>query len=196
MAHRLSILWCGLLAAVGCGSTIVFDYSHEPDPRRHEYVIGVADIVRVTVWHMPDLSGDAKVRPDGTLTAPLVGDLVAAGRTPSALRSEIEMRLKSYVKDDSLQVALAVSEVNSYHFTLAGNVEKPGLYTSPRFLSITEAVALAGGPNRFASLSKVVLIRPSMSGPRRIPLDLGAIYSGKRPEMNIVILAGDTLYLP
>jgi polysaccharide export outer membrane protein len=196
MAHRLSILWCVLLAAVGCGSTIVFDYSHEPDPRRHEYVIGVADIVRVNVWHMPDLSGDAKVRPDGTLTAPLVGDLVAAGRTPSSLRSEIETRLKSYVKDDSLQVSLAVSEVNSYHFTLAGNVEKPGLYTSPRFLSITEALALAGGPSRFASLSKVVLIRPSEAGPRRIPLDLGAIYSGKRPEMNIVVLSGDTLYLP
>jgi polysaccharide export outer membrane protein len=89
-----------------------------------------------------------------------------------------------------------VSEVNSYHFTMAGNVEKPGLYTSPRFLSVTEAVALAGGPSRFASLSKVVLIRPSDAGPRRIPLDLGAIYSGKRPEMNIAILSGDTLYLP
>ena len=57
-------------------------------------------------------------------------------------------------------------------------------------------MALAGGPSRFASLSHVVLIRPSSAGPRRIPIDLSAIYSGKRPEMNLVIISGDTGYLP
>jgi polysaccharide export outer membrane protein len=196
MAQRPLVLWSVLLAVVGCASHIVFDYSREPDPRRQEYVIGVSDIVRINVWHMPDVSVDAKVRPDGTLTMPLLGGIVALGKTPSALQAEIETQLKSYIKDDSLRVSVAVTEVNSYHFTMAGNVERQGLYNSQRFLTVTEAVALAGGPNRFASLSKVVVIRPSPGGPRRIPIDLGAIYDGKRPEMNIVILSGDTIYIP
>jgi hypothetical protein len=55
---------------------------------------------------------------------------------------------------------------------------------------------MAGGPTRFAVLSKVVLIRPTPKGPRRIPIDLGAIYAGTRPEMNIVLVRGDTLYVP
>ena len=190
------MIFCSLLAAIGCASNQAFDYDHEADPRLKEFVIGVADVVRVNVWHMPDLSVDAKVRPDGTVTMPLVGDLTAAGRTTTALRSEIETRLKSYVKDDSAKVSVAVSEVNSYQFTVAGNAEHQGQFSSHHFVTVTEAVALAGGPSRFASLSNVVIIRPTSAGPRRIPIDLAAIYSGKRSEMNLVIIAGDTLYLP
>ncbi len=190
------MLWTALLAALGCASHHTFDYDSEPDPRRQEFVIGVADVLRINVWHMPDLSVDAKVRPDGTVTMPLVGDLIAAGHTTSAVRSDIATRLKSYIKDDSLQVSVAVSEVNSYQFTVAGNAEHQGQFSSHHFVTVTEAVALAGGPSRFASLSDVVIIRPTSAGPRRIPIDLAAIYSGKRPEMNLVIVAGDTLYLP
>jgi polysaccharide export outer membrane protein len=190
------MLWTALLAAIGCASNQAFDYKREPDPRRQEFVIGVADVLRVNVWHMPDLSVDARVRPDGTVTMPLVGDLIAAGRTTSALLGEIETRLKSYVKDDSLKVSVAVFEVNSYQFTVAGNAEHQGMFSAHRFVTVTEAVALAGGPSRFASLSNVVLIRATPKGPRRIPIDLAAIYSGKHPEMNLVIVAGDTIYLP
>jgi polysaccharide export outer membrane protein len=145
---------------------------------------------------MTDLSVDAKVRPDGTVTMPLIGDMKAAGRTPTILRAEIEAALKTYVKDDSAKVTVAVSEVNSYQFTVAGNAEHQGSFSAHRFLTVTEAIALAGGPNRFASASNVVVIRSSASGPRRIPVNLEAIYKGARPEMNIVILPGDTIYLP
>jgi polysaccharide export outer membrane protein len=185
-----------LLAVPGCAGSQVFDYGREPDPRRAEFVVGVADVLRINVWHMPDLSVDAKVRPDGTVTMPLVGDLTAAGRTCSAVRGEIETRLKSYVKDDSIRVSVAVSEVNSYQFTVAGSVEHQGLLSAHRFVTVTEAIALAGGPTRFASLSRVVVIRSTPSGPRRIPIDLSAIYDGTRPEMNLVIVAGDTIHLP
>ena len=187
-----------LFSLAGCGSVLRYDYAHEPDPRREEYVIGAADVLHITVWQTPDLSTNATVRPDGTITMPLIGDVAVAGRTSSALRAEITTRLKSFVKDDSLTVSVAVAEINSYQFTVAGNVEHPGLYSARRFLTVTDAVAMAGGPSRFASLGKVVLIRPSPAGPRprRIPIDLGAIYAGTRPEMNIVVMRGDTLHLP
>jgi polysaccharide export outer membrane protein len=196
--HKSLITLGLLLSLAGCASTLVYDYAHEPDPRREEYVIGSADVLHITVWQTPDLSINATVRPDGTITMPLIGDVVAAGRTSSALRDEITTRLKSFVKDEALTVSVAVAEINSYQFTIAGNVEHPGLYSAKRFLTVTDAVAMAGGPSRFASLAKVVLIRPSPAGPRprRIPIDLGAIYAGTRPEMNIVLMRGDTLHLP
>ena len=184
------------LAIAGCASHQSFDYAREPDPRREEFVIGAADVLRINVWRMPDLSVEAKVRPDGTVTMPLIGDLRAAGRTPSALCADIELRLKSYVKDDSVRVSVAVAEVNSYQFTVAGYVQNPGLHSARRYVTVTEAIALAGGATRFASLSKVVLIRPTSTGPRHIPIDLAAIYSGAHPEMNLVVIAGDTIYLP
>ena len=185
-----------LFSLAGCGSVLRYDYAHEPDPRREEYIIGAADVLHITVWQTPDLSTNAAVRPDGTITMPLIGDVAAAGRTSSAVRTEITTRLKSFVKDDSLTVSVAVAEVNSYQFTVAGNVEKPGLYSAKHFITVTEAVAIAGGPSRFAAFSKVVLIRQTPRGPRRIPIDLGAIYAGTRPEMNIVLVRGDTLHLP
>jgi polysaccharide biosynthesis/export protein len=180
----------------GCASTETFDYARESDPRRTEYVIGPSDVLRINVWHMPELSGDTRVRPDGTLTLALIGDVPASGRTPSIVRADIEVRLKAFVKDDSIQVSVAVAEVNSYQFTVAGFAERPGLFSARQFLTVTEAIAMAGGPSRFASLSKVVLIRTTVSGTRRIPINLGAIYSGEHPEMNLVVAAGDTIHLP
>jgi polysaccharide biosynthesis/export protein len=194
--RRLLILWSVLSATTGCAGIHGFDYGGEPDPRREEFVIGVGDVLRINVWHMPDLSVDAKVRPDGTVTMPLVGDLKAAGQTPTILRARIEDALKSFVKDDSARVTVAVSDVNSYQFTVVGNAANQGSFSVQRFVTITEALALAGGASRFASLSKVVLIRPSSGEPRRIPIDLAAIYSGKSPEMNLVIISGDMIYLP
>src|SRR5215510_8098356 len=86
-------LMVALFASVGCGATRAHDealyaQAARSDPRRLPYIIGVADVVRVTVWKDPSLSTDAIVRPDGTITMPLVGELRAAGRTAAELQQE------------------------------------------------------------------------------------------------------------
>src|SRR5216684_1904340 len=69
-------------ALLGCATTNYnYDYASEPDLRRREFLLGPSDVLRVVVWHNADLSVDATVRPDGTITLPLVGDVRAAGRT-------------------------------------------------------------------------------------------------------------------
>src|SRR6476660_5830574 len=97
------VLLCALLALSACGPE-PFDYSKEPDPRKKEFVLGVNDALKITVWKNPELSGDARVRPDGTITMPLVGDIVAAGRTPNELKQEIGKKLAAYVKDETAAV--------------------------------------------------------------------------------------------
>jgi polysaccharide export outer membrane protein len=181
------------MLGAGCASTS-YDYSKEPDPRKSEYTIGVGDDLRISVWKFADLSTAATVRPDGTITLPLVGDLLAVGRTPSQLRNEITQRIAAFIKDESATVSVAVTAVNSYRFTLSGNFEHNGIFTSKYYVTIADAVALGGGLNKFAT-SKLVVIRGDGAGNvRRIPVDYARISAGDHTNENLVLLAGDTLF--
>jgi len=196
------VLWGTLFCVFFGGCATVqppYDYSSEPDPRKHDYVLGPSDVLRISVWHNPDLSADPVVRPDGTITLPLIGDLRAAGLTPNEIRQQIEQRLKTFVKDEAAIVTVAVSAINSYRFVVSGNVEKAGVYSATHFVTVSEAITLAGGPNRFASAERTTIIRTPSAGaavPRRIPVDYPQILSGKRADEDLVIVAGDNVYVP
>jgi len=186
-----------LVMALGCASSRGFEYAKEPDPRSQEYVVGPADQLRINVWRDSELSLELRVRPDGTVTLPLVGDIKAAGRTPSQIRDDITSQLAKYVKSDAAKVTVAVVAVNSYKFSVAGNVEHPGLFSSPYFVTVLEAMAMAGGPNRFADPTRSVIVRTYSPGAtRQIPIDYDTLKNGDRPEQNIVVLSGDTIYVP
>jgi polysaccharide export outer membrane protein len=178
---------------VACGP-VAYDYTKEPDPRKTEFVLGVNDVVHISVWKNPELSVDGRVRPDGTITMPLIGDIKAAGRAPSALKVEITKRLQSFVRDEGAIVSVAVTEVNSYRFTVGGQVERAGMFNAKYFVTASEAIAMAGGLNRYANPHRVVLVRSDPRGPRRIPLDYERIASGEHPEEDLVLVSGDTIF--
>ena len=201
LVRTATIAIVSLIGAMGCGgTTIVYDpsnYAKEFDPRKHEYVIGISDELVVNVWRNGDLSGSALVRPDGVITLPLIGDLKVEGSTPTAVRDEVKRRLSAYVKDETAVVTVAVTGINSYRFTVSGNVAQPGSFSSSNFVSVSQALAMAGGPNRFAASEAIVLMRPSGPGKvRQIPINYGQIVSRERPEQDLMIVAGDTLYVP
>jgi len=187
-----------LLILAGCGAApVVYDYSREPDPRKSEYVIGVSDHLAIKVWKNGDLSTDAIVRPDGTITLPLLGDLRAAGRTPTELKEQVQKLLANYIRDESAVVTIAVTGVNSYSFTVSGNVEHPGVFSSPKYVTVLEAIQLAGGLNRYASPGKTQIFRLTKNGSARvIPIDYDAVQSGRQPDANIALLAGDRVFVP
>jgi polysaccharide biosynthesis/export protein len=185
------------LSVLGCGTSLPsFDYSKEPDPRQSEFVVGPSDVLRISVWKTPDLSVDVTVRPDGTITLPLIGDVTAAGRTPSQLRGEIKRKLTTFLRDDNPTVEVIVETVNSYRFAVVGNVERSGLFNAKHYITVTEAIALAGGPNRYAELDKVLILRQSGTSSRSIPVNLKEIYSGRHPEMDVVIVREDRVFVP
>jgi polysaccharide export outer membrane protein len=191
---RLRFLAYVALLVVGCGGSMPpYDYSREPDPRGQEFVIGPLDVLQVSVWKNKELSADAAVvRPDGVITLPLIGDVKAAGRTPSAVRKEIVQRLSAYIQPEELVVSVAVTQVNSYHFTVMGAVERGGYFTSRQYVTALEALALAGGPNRFAGNTLYILRGKPQ---RKIPIDIKRATSGKHDNENLVVLAGDVLVL-
>jgi polysaccharide biosynthesis/export protein len=193
---RANLLAICLCLFGGC-SAPAYDYSKEPDPRKMEFVIGASDTVRITVWKNPELTTEATVRPDGTITMPLLGDLHAVGKTPTQLRDEIGRKLSAFVKDEAATVTVALTAIASYRFTVSGNFEHPGIFTSRYYVQVAEAIAMAGGINRFANPHKLLIIRPDKNAKvRRIPIDYERVSSGEHPEENLVLMAGDTLFAP
>jgi polysaccharide export outer membrane protein len=191
-----------MLALPALGATCAtthgaYDYSAEPDPRKGEFILGASDVLKITVWRNPELSTDAIVRPDGTISMPLVGDLQAAGQTTVQLKDEIVKRLRAYLKEEAASVTVAVTAINSYRFVISGNVEHPGAFASNHYVTVSEAMALAGGPNRFADAGGTVIIRANAAGgTRRIPIDYNGVLAGTRPNENLPLVAGDTIYVP
>jgi len=191
--------WLVILALAACGSSLPnYDYAKEPDPRARELVLGVGDVVSINVWDQKELNTDATIRPDGTITMPLVGDLPAAGDTPSGLKVKIKAGLERFIKlGGGNEITVAVKSWKSYRFTLNGEVGKPGVYPSDQYVTVAEAIAMGGGLTRFAKRDGVRVLRADPKGKtREIPIDYDAVASGKRLDMNIWVLPGDTIWVP
>jgi len=185
-----------VLATVACRPAApVYPYENEPDPRGEEFVLGAGDQIRVVVWRRDELSGSYEIPPNGFVKMPLIGSFMARGQTPSQLRAEIQGRLKNFIKDAAADVTINVTRISSYRFTVSGKVNRPNLYAPAPYVTVSEAIALAGGPTRFADLNGVYILR-RQGGERRIPVDIDRILSGERADMNIVLLTGDTVVVP
>jgi polysaccharide biosynthesis/export protein len=183
----------GLLGA-GCGAGIydTYAYKNEYDPRKHEYVIGASDALSIQVYHQAELSTSGTVRPDGVITMPLIGDVIVAGKSPSQVREIVKQKLAQYVKADT-PITVTVTGFNSYRFVVSGNVNKAGSYSQKYYVTVSEAIAMAGGLNKFAG-DQIVILRQSKEGTmREIPISYKRITSGRRPDMDICIVNGDTL---
>lgn len=163
-----------------------------------EYLIGTEDVLDISVWKSVELSRVVTVRPDGMITLPLLGDIRAAGRVPSELRTAILEKLKEYQK--SAEVAVIVQEVNSRRIFILGDVINPGIYPLKSRTTIVQAIAMAGGFNEFASKNKIVLIREKggKSGTRKkIKIRFGDIVNVKKvKDDNLVLMPGDTIFVP
>lgn len=162
-----------------------------------EYVIGADDILEISVWKNPDLSKVVTVRPDGMVTLPLIGDMRAAGATPSALRDRIVERLKEY--QETAVASVIVQEVRSCRIFVLGEVLNPGTYVITRKTSVLQAVALAGGFNPFASRDLVLVReRPDRNGkPEKISISFDDIVDdGEKADKNLILRPGDTIFAP
>ncbi len=201
-SQRFALLLIGALSAFlpACGGDLPStNYPHEKeyDPRKHEFVIGVADELAVTVWKMPDLSENVIVRPDGSITLPLIGELRALGKQPTRLEAEIKEKLAAFVKTDQAVVTVEVKVINSYRFIVSGQVVRPGPLTAKYFVTVSEALIMAGGATRFGSPERTVILRADGSGKvRRIPVDAKSLAEGRHLEQDLGVVPGDTIVVP
>ena len=160
------------------------------------YVIGKEDVLEVNVWGEPELSGiNLPVRPDGMISLPLLGDVLAAGLMPETLARVLTERYAEHVRTPT--VTVVVTEVNSFKVYLMGNVGKQGELNLGRETRLLQALALAGGFTDFANTKKILIIREEADGsPRRMEVNYDKIVSGENMEMNLKLKPGDTIVVP
>ena len=159
-----------------------------------DYVIGVEDVLFVSVWKNPDLSREVPVRPDGKITLPLIDDISAVGLTPSQLKEVLTERWKSYITGP--EVSVIVTQVNSLKVYMVGEVAKPGILQLKSRTRLLQALSLAGGFTSFADRSKIVVMRSNGTGETRMEFNYKKILSGDRPSDNIYLKPGDTVIVP
>jgi polysaccharide export outer membrane protein len=130
------------------------------------YHIGVDDQLQITVWHNPDLSVSVPVRPDGRITVPLIGDVIAGGRTPEQVSAEIKDKLQSYIRDPQVAVILVALRSNEYlsRVRVTGAVRSPISIPYRQGMTVLDAVLAAGGITEFAAPDRTELYRKGDGG--------------------------------
>ena len=155
-----------------------------------DYVIGPEDQLQVTVWENPALTGSVLVRPDGNISLPLVGDITAAGLTPLQLAAGISERVKSYVKDPTVNVA--VLSVNSKQVILIGEVGHVGPVPIRPGMTVLQAIVTAGGLTPFANKKKIYVLRGDPGKQQRIPFN----YKKSLLNDDMLVQPGDRIVVP
>lgn len=191
-ARAMAVMGFGVLLLSGC--------AHEQTPKvdnaERPFRIGREDVLDVAVWRDPDLSRVLPVRPDGFITMPMVGEVMAAGKTPAELEAELKGKLSAFVQEP--RVSVIVREVNSSRVFVTGEVARPGVYPLRGRVSLLQVIAQAGGFTDFADSDEIVVIRSDEKN-TNIPVrysDLMKAGKDDQERYDVILRPGDTVVVP
>ncbi len=198
MSRRL--LWLAVAAALvilagGCAKP-----SSAPLPpeefvgERTPYVIGIPDILRITVWKNPELSTEVPVRRDGMISVPLADDVQAEGLTPAELKVVLTRALSDFIS--APDVTVTVIRPESHSVVVIGAVLRSGTVPLTRDMRVLDAIAVVGGFNNWARKNNIRVLRPSDEGVLNYRFNYGAFVNGDAPGTNLVLKPGDTIVVP
>ncbi|MCR4346514.1 MAG: polysaccharide biosynthesis/export family protein [Sulfuricaulis sp.] len=200
----VSALLAGMILLVsGCASVPDTGEGKEEANRFTSYVegdyrIGVDDRLQITVWRNPELSLTVPVRPDGKISAPLIGDVQAGGNTPTQVAAIIKDKLSAYIREPN--VAVILTELRSHEFL--SRVRVTGAVRTPRSMpyrpgmTVLDAVLEAGGVNDFASPNRTKLYRKGKTKTDVLEIDLTDILTKGKLESNFELRPGDVVTVP
>lgn len=166
------------------------------------YRVNPGDELEINVWREDQLQRTVKVLPDGSISFPLVGSIQGAGRTTKEIEQFISAGLAGkYVDGNVPDVTVAVRNPAGLQFSVIGKVKSAGTFTPGRYVTLLEALTLAGGTDEFASLDSIVIIRKTDGGLVTIPARLSGILRSKSISAEAVraipmIESGDTVIVP
>lgn len=189
---RFGVLIGSLCLSVLCQGA---SFAAEPVNTEPSYLLGPEDVLKVAVWKDEQLTQEMVVRPDGMITFPLIGEVVASGRTAEDVRLDITKRLTKYLPTPN--VTVTVLKVQSYRIYVLGRVNKPGEYQAGHHTDVLQALSMAGGLTPYAAENDIKIIR-RQNGMDEIvfPFRYGDARKGRDLEQNIVLQRGDVVMVP
>jgi polysaccharide export outer membrane protein len=159
-----------------------------------DYTLSAGDQLDVAVWKEPDISKTVIVRPDGKFSYPLVGEVVAAGKTCTAIQNDITGRLKKYIPDPVVTATVTGLDGNKVY--VIGQVNKPGAFVMNPRLNILQALTMAGGMTAFAASNDIIVLRGNGAAQQRIAFHYGDVSKGRNLNQNVMLESGDVVVVP
>lgn len=164
------------------------------DEEGGDYLIGPGDILDISVWKDETLTKSVVVLPDSRISFPLIGEVMAGGKTIAQLKKEIEGKLAPYVPDITL--SLEVRQVNSMLIYVIGRVNNPGRFVLNINVNILQALSIAGGLTPFAKRDKIKIFRQEGDKTHIFNFQYDGVVEGKQLEQNIMLKRGDVVVVP
>lgn len=195
---RSSFLIGVLLAGIsGCASTGSgpIGACAEPVGAPPEYVIGPGDTLDIFVWLNPELSTNVPVRPDGRISMPLVEDMVAVGKTPTALARDIESVLSQFVREPTVNIIVRTTGGAS-SVQIVGSVATPQSVPYREGMRLLDAVVTAGGLTLFAAANRTTVVRSIGESTVECRVRLSNLINDGDISQNIQLRPGDVVIVP
>lgn len=164
-----------------------------PSPQA-EYRIAPPDTLTITVRPEPEIVREVVVRPDGRISMDLIGDVDVRGRTVEEVRTDITRRLKEFIVQPDVTVAIKKSESRTFY--VFGEVMRPGAYPLVGDVTAVYALGIAGGSTKFAAENDATLVRPSPEGRLVYPVYFKAMTREGDGRTNYALQPGDVIYVP
>lgn len=199
MSHRIAWAMGALVlhgGALACGRTPLPTPEEPPLAARGVYRIGASDVLSVAVWKNPELSlQQVPVRPDGKISAPLAGDVQAAGLTTDELKATLTAKLGEYVT--APDVTVVVVQMNSQFVSVVGEVLRPGPVPLLADRRVLDAISHSGGFSPYANKNRIRILRRQSDGTMgEYAFSYDDFVKGATPNANFLLQAGDTIVVP
>jgi polysaccharide export outer membrane protein len=197
LASRLALLLVAALAVAGCTSTSSLPAAPaaaaSPD---YSYIIGAGDSLNIIVWRNPELSLSVPVRPDGKISAPLVDELEAQGKTSVQIARDIERRLSTYVRDPVVTV-IVTGFVGPFseQIRVVGEASRPQFLSYRQKMTLLDVMITVGGLTDFADGNSAIILRTSEDN-KQYSVRLRDLIRRGDVSANVEMKPGDILIIP
>lgn len=174
----------------------------QPTPSVSSYRINAGDQVEIYVWGEERLQRDLTVLPDGTIAFPLVGQLKIAGSLPQEVERMVSDRLKGQYRGEVPFVTVSVKAPAGMRYSIIGRVKSPGVVPMNRYVNVLEALSQAGGPDEFANVDNITIVRQTGDRTTAQKVRLGGLLKGGSSERDIAnaglvqVAPGDVIIVP
>ncbi len=163
----------------------------------YEYVIGPGDVIEIFVWNNPEISRSVPVRPDGRISAPLVDEIFASGKTPTQLARDIEKSLSNYVKDPLVTVMVGgFTGRFDQQIRVVGEATNPISIPYRQDMTLLDAIIAAGGITEFAAGNRAVIVRNVDGTPITGSVRIDDLLQDGDISANVALRPGDILIIP
>jgi len=163
-----------------------------------EYLLGIGDVLQVSVWRNPDLSVSVIVRPDGKISVPLGGDIKVDGKSTQSLSTELEKKLSSFIRNPKVTVIVTrpTSAEFIHRIRVTGAVEAQRSIPYRKGITVLDVILEAGGVSAFANADKSKLYRQTSEGAKVYPIFLNDILEKGILDSNYTLFPQDIITVP